>query len=469
MKSRGSRALHAGIAVACSVLLLLITALAQKKNETQTSETTFNLSLGKAIFEARCAMCHGESGKGNGNPEAALFPKPRDFTSGIFKFRSTESGSIPTDADLKQSTTNGLHGSSMPSWQPFLSGDSLNAVVDYVKSFSPRFIHEKPKPAHVGPPVPSSTSSIAAGKKEYEKLQCSKCHGSDGQGTGAMVSGLKDVWGNDITPTNLTEPWTFRGGSTAHDVYLRFITGVDGTPMPSYLGTASNTDLWNLSNYVISTARKPVWKMDEQELKKFYDLQESAWNADPVARGKYLVTSIGCADCHSRYSPEGKILSDYKFAGGLTFDIYPFGKYTTRNLTSDKETGLGSWTDQEIKRALTQGISRDGRKFLPFPMPWTALAQMKKEDLGAIIAYLRTIPPVHHKIPDPQKPNIFSYLWGKFEMLVLHKDFPIYVYPMSGDIQPTNEGSQNRLDLPQRTLSSHMVAERINNRNEAQQ
>ena len=80
------------------------------------------------------------------------------------------------------------------------------------------------------------------------------------------------------------------------------------------------------------------------------------------------------------YTEDLHIIEGTQFSGGLTFDLYPFGKYVTRNLTSDKETGLGNWTDQEIKRAFTQGISRDGRKFLPFPMPWAAFAALKEDD-----------------------------------------------------------------------------------------
>ena len=62
-------------------------------------------------------------------------------------------------------------------------------------------------------------------------------------------------------------------------------------------------------------------------------------------------------------------------------------------------------------------------------MPWPAFASLKEDDLNAIVAFLRTIPPVYNKIPDPQSPNIFSYLWGKLRMLVLKKDIPVLTYP----------------------------------------
>ena len=407
-------------------------------------QTESQSAVGKSIYESHCSPCHGMSGKGDGAASALLNPRPRNFTTGLFKFRSTESGSLPTDDDLMTTVKNGLHGTAMPDWAPFIKGDSLKDVVEYVKTFSPRFQKDQPRPVHVGTPVPSSAASVTAGKKVYAKLQCADCHGTDGAGTGAVAKDFQDEWNFETNAVNLTEPWTFRGGATARDIYLRFRTGVDGTPMPSYAGTASDKEMWDLANYIVSIARKPVWKMNENEIKEYYSMVDAKAKADPVQRGKYLVRSIGCAGCHSRYTEDLHIIEGSQLSGGLTFDLYPFGKYVTRNLTSDKETGLGNWTDQEIKRAFTQGISRDGRKFLPFPMPWTALAGLKEDDQNAIVAYLRTVPAVSHKIPDPDKPNIFSYLWGKFRMLILKEQIPSPAYPMKepGDRQkPVSQNS----------------------------
>jgi mono/diheme cytochrome c family protein len=387
-------------------------------------------SLGKTIFDARCSPCHGISGKGDGAASALLNPRPRNFTSGMFKFRSTESGSLPTDDDLMTTVKNGLYGTAMSDWAPFITGDSLKAVVNYMKTFSARFQNEKPHPVHISSQIPSSAASIVAGKKVYAKLQCANCHGTDGAGAGVIAKDFKDNWDFETNAVNLIEPWTFRGGSSARDIYLRFRTGVDGTPMPSYAGTVSEKEMWDLANYVVSIGRKPVWKMNENEIREFYAKLDAQAKADPVERGKYLVRTIGCASCHSTYTDDLRLVEGTQLSGGLTFDLYPFGKYVARNLTSDMETGLGNWTDQEIKRAFTQGISRDGRKFLPFPMAWPAYASMKEDDQNAIVTYLRTVPAVHHKIPDPEKPNIFSYLWGKFRMLILKERIPSPAYPM---------------------------------------
>jgi cytochrome c oxidase cbb3-type subunit 2 len=88
-------------------------------------QTASQPTLGKSIYEVHCAPCHGTSGKGDGVASALLNPRPRNLTTGMFKFRSTESGSLPTDEDLTATISNGLHGRSMPDWAPFIKGDSF--------------------------------------------------------------------------------------------------------------------------------------------------------------------------------------------------------------------------------------------------------------------------------------------------------------------------------------------------------
>lgn len=402
-------------------------------------------SLGMSIYRVKCAGCHGMDGRGKGPESALLHPKPRDFTSGVFKFRTTESGSIPTDEDSATTVKNGLPGSSMPRWGRFISDDSIKTVVAYVKSSSPRFRTEHPTAVLMGKMIPSFPSSIAQGKKVFEQLQCASCHGTDGRGTDAIASNLTDDWSEPICPTNLDEPWNFRGGSTARDIFLRFRTGIEGTPMPSYAGTASETEMWNLANYVVSLARKPVWMMNADELKSFYRVEAQRSAKDPLSRGEYLVHSLGCAHCHSPFAEDGGAMREMLFAGGQKWDLYPFGVYVTYNLTSDKETGLGSWTDEQIKKFVTTGVRRDGSRMLPFPMPWTSYAHLTQDDLSAVVAYLRTIPPIYNEIPPPRKLNVFSYLWGKFRGLILHRDDPGFSYPGNAGQTKSDALSENHV------------------------
>jgi len=429
----------------CTILCVLCFFMESPQTHAggRTAQNVQSAGLGKSIYDAKCSSCHGIDGKGDGNAAALLSPRPRNFTDGKYEFRSTESGSIPTDEDLIRTIKNGLHGTAMPDWDPFIKGDSLTAVIEYVKSFSPRFASEKANPVRIGATVVSSAASVAAGKRVFQKLQCAACHGVDGKGTNAATDEFMDDWGYEIKAANLTEPWTFRGGSTARDIYTRFRTGLDGTPMPSYKGAATDREMWDLANYVVSMGRKPVWSMSEEELKAFYAQLDKMNEENPVKRGKYLVETMGCGYCHSPIRKDGSIVEELKYAGGQHWDLYPFGNYVSYNLTSDKETGLGGWTDDQIVKFLTTGIRRDGSRMIPFPMPWTAYAALKSTDMKAIILFLRSLPPVYNKIPLPEKPNIFSYMWGKFRMLILKHDFPLTVYP--GNAGTTKNGDVSAL------------------------
>jgi mono/diheme cytochrome c family protein len=377
-------------------------------------------------------QCHGLDGRGDGAAAPALIPRPRDFTSAKFKLRTTESGSLPTDDDIVRTITYGVPGTSMPGWQPFLSQGDIAAVASYVKAFSPRFASERPQiipTVSAAAPGAPSPQSIAAGKAVYEKLRCGACHGTDGKGTGAIATDLKDDDGRPLPATNLTEPWTFRGGATPQDVYLRFRSGMNGTPMPSFVDAASETDLRNLAVYVLTLARKPAWDMNAAELTAFYQAQAAEAARDPVRRGRYLVTTLGCSFCHTPVRADGSLVDAMLLAGGQKWTAVPFGDFVSYNLTSDKETGLGAWSDDQIKTFVTRGVRRDGSRMIPFPMPWMSYANLTPSDLNAIVAYLRTIPPITNRIPAPTRPNIVSYLWGKFQLLILKKDMPLLTFP----------------------------------------
>ncbi|MBI5216634.1 MAG: c-type cytochrome [Ignavibacteriae bacterium] len=428
------------IAITVGFVVVFLLATKPLKGSQPSQPLSGNPGLGKNIFDSRCAVCHGANGDGKGIVAVNLHPKPRDFTKGLFKFRSTESGSIPTVDDLARIINEGIHGTAMVGWKEFITGDSLQTLIAYIQSFSTRFQNEQPKPVSVSNAIPSSVKSISDGKIVYEKLECASCHGTAGDGTDAIARDFNDEWGNIIAATNLTEPWTFRSGASASDIYLRLKTGIDGTPMPSYSESASEQDLWNLANFVASLGRKPAWQMNENELQTHYSKLDETNKSNPVQRGKYLVEVFGCADCHSPFTEGRSVMEQFRMAGGSRWRIGPYGDFYTPNLTSDKETGLGNWTDEEIKEAITKGIVRGGRRMLPFPMGWTGYSMLTKNDLNAIVAYLRTIPPVHNKIPEPEPLNIFSYMWGKFKMLILKEDFPIIIYPEnSGQAQATSQ------------------------------
>ncbi len=173
---------------------------------------------GKAVFDKHCVECHGADGKGDGPSAAYLAPRPRDFSSGKYKIRSTETGSVPTDDDLMRSVRQGLYGTAMPAWDRILSDSDIRDVVEYVKTMSPQF-GTAPRLVTVGDGTPGSPESVARGRLVYDKLQCSKCHGTDGRGSGAVATTFEDDWKQPLRASDLTEPWTFHGGATSRDVF----------------------------------------------------------------------------------------------------------------------------------------------------------------------------------------------------------------------------------------------------------
>ncbi|MCC7265034.1 MAG: cytochrome c [Candidatus Latescibacteria bacterium] len=217
---------------------------------------------GKEVYLRHCAGCHGEKGDGKGPAAAMLIVKPRDFTSGIFKFVSTPNGSLPTDEDLYKVITRGLYNTSMPEWS-LLSEKERVGVVQYLKTFSPRWQQERPEAPIFVPEPPEwidSPESVARGAEVYNNLQCAKCHGATGKGDGPSAAPLDpDVWGNPQKPFNFTRG-RLKSGPSAKDIYRTFMTGVNGTAMPSYGDIFAEPDgeyiregdAWHLISYTRS-------------------------------------------------------------------------------------------------------------------------------------------------------------------------------------------------------------------------
>jgi mono/diheme cytochrome c family protein len=126
--------------------------------------------------------------------------------------------------------------------------------------------------------------------------------------------------------------------------------------------------------------------------------QPRAAGAALVARGRYLVTIMDCAGCHTPGALAGQPDASRRLAGSDVGFGGPDGVVYPRNLTPDRETGLGGWSDAEIIRAIRQGRSRDGRPLAPV-MPWPSYAALTPEDTKAVVAYLRSIPPVRFAVP----------------------------------------------------------------------
>ena len=208
---------------------------------------------GKTLYMKFCAQCHGEKGDGEGYATPHLFPRPRNFTTGKFKVRTTPNGALPTHQDLVNIIKVGMPYTSMPPW-PGLSDEELSNLAYFVKTFSGDFANAEnvPKPVELPSAPASSSESIELGKKLYADTGCVRCHGTLGRGDGPSAPTLKDDWGYPIRAANLAQSWTFRGGSSRADIFRTMSTGFNGTPMPSFSDALTPEQRWAISDFIVS-------------------------------------------------------------------------------------------------------------------------------------------------------------------------------------------------------------------------
>jgi mono/diheme cytochrome c family protein len=241
------------------------------------------LKHGQAVYMKRCVQCHGVSGDGNGAAAAMMYPRPRDYTRGIYKFTSTPYGGKPRREDLLKTLRNGVNGTSMPAF-PLLPKKDLEAVVDYVIVLSqrgeleyqlamevqateeldqevvPEFVEDVSRRWNEADstltqplsPQPELTEErVALGRQAFLTKGCSKCHGEDGRGQTKDNIG-NDSWGYATRAADLTSGM-LHGGQEPIDVYRRILNGINGSPMPGFASALQNEPdtIWNLVSYVL--------------------------------------------------------------------------------------------------------------------------------------------------------------------------------------------------------------------------
>lgn len=233
---------------------------------------------GETLYTQNCASCHGAKGDAKSPAAYLLYPKPRDFTQGLFKLISTNSQQ-PSNQDLYNVITKGMPGSAMPSWDT-LSREDRWALVYYVRYLTEMGTHVRDGSQPEGqinqgmrwsrqrelagvdipekdvirvPPETASTKEgVLRGKVLYAQA-CASCHGPQGKGDGPQV--MRDSQGLPVKPRDLTAG-IFKGSSSSEDLWYRVNAGLPGSPMPGYQGAYSDEQVWDLIHYIQTLPKK---------------------------------------------------------------------------------------------------------------------------------------------------------------------------------------------------------------------
>jgi cytochrome c oxidase cbb3-type subunit 2 len=153
----------------------------------------------------------------------------------------------------------------MPSWEP-LTPQQRADLVAFIKTWSPRWAKEQSGPAlQIPTESPVTIESILHGRELFQKMECWKCHGPAGHGDGPSAATLTDSKDNPIRPYNFSTGNRFKCGETNQDLYRIFMTGVDGTPMPSFADVIKPADAWDLVHFLrtlqeMDTKEAELWK-----------------------------------------------------------------------------------------------------------------------------------------------------------------------------------------------------------------
>jgi mono/diheme cytochrome c family protein len=252
---------------------------------------------GKTVYAQNCLACHGVNGDGKGDAAAFLLPRPRNFVQANFRLRSTPPSQLPTDADLFRSVSLGMPGTPMPPWLVNLNENDRWAVVEYLKTFSPRFAdtnEDRNTVISLGTPPARNEASVAEGKALFTKLACITCHGESGHGDGTSAVSLVDDSQTKIRPRDFSKPAMFKSGYSTKDIARAILTGFNGTPMVGFRGTIPDSEAWKLAYYVETFTKPPGPAAIARASQNFLarealgepdvriKLTERAWRYDPA-------------------------------------------------------------------------------------------------------------------------------------------------------------------------------------------
>lgn len=269
LNSAGGRVFPGVAAAAVSLMALfgiLSHAPAQSDgNDSAEDEKRMELHLymkGRYVFQKNCVDCHGSTGRGNGPWAAELDVKPRNFRTGLFKFRTTPYGKLPVNDDLRRTIRSGISGTAMPVFSHLLD-DEVDALIIYLqnlsRSWSDETLHSAPLTI---PAIPEWFSSVeersshaVKGRTRFGEL-CAVCHGVAGKGDGPGGVQLVDAWEQPIRPANLSAPH-HKSGDSPRDLYRTIATGMNGTPMMGFAGFVTEAEIWDLVVFILESEEKP--------------------------------------------------------------------------------------------------------------------------------------------------------------------------------------------------------------------
>ena len=225
------------------------------------------LAVGKALYDKKCAPCHGLDGAGEGKAAYLLYPKPRDFVAARYRMVSTWER-VPTDDDIFGTVSRGIPGSSMPSWA-HLSENERWSLVHYIKSFADEPLLPNTVVGDSGegmlniPPEIEYTLKDAKLASERFRDACASCHGATGEGDG--VTEQIDEKGIPTRPRDLTMG-VFKGNPAPKEIYRRIVLGMPGTPMPMS-DWSYGEDAWHLTHFILAMSSEE--QREIAEMKKF--------------------------------------------------------------------------------------------------------------------------------------------------------------------------------------------------------
>ena len=242
------------------LIMTIVSALfaAMTGSSAETSSVKMNLYFqGRYVYQKQCVPCHGRTGRGDGEFAKGVTTKPRNFRTGVFKFRTTAMGFLPTDDDLRRTIRSGVSGTMMPSFKK-LSDADITAVISYLKVLSSRWNKPEYKgEVHKLPDVPEwyqklEERAVHIGKgNSLFKVNCVICHGNEAKGDGEGARALIDIWENPIIPADLAQEH-HKSGDSLKDLYRTVALGLDGTPMIGYMEALGQESVWDLVAYIKS-------------------------------------------------------------------------------------------------------------------------------------------------------------------------------------------------------------------------